>query len=977
MLPLSLLRLPVGLAVCLGGIFVSRAAVPPGSALAAPRAPWTTSAIAGSPEAPAPYRVERAYPALTFAQPLEVAVLPGTDRLVVVELGGKLRSFRAGDQSVAETDLFGDVSRFDRELTEAYAITFHPKFSENRHAYVLALAKTPGVKNREDGTRIIRFNVTAAPIPRLDYASGKVIITWLQGGHNGGNLRFGPDGMFYFGAGDAGPAEPPDPFVTGQDISDLLGSIMRIDVDRTDPGLAYAIPRDNPFIGVPKARGEVWAYGLRNPWRITFDPKSGELYAGDVGWQLWEMVQRIQRGGNYGWSLTEGGKQDVRRDRLVGPSLVLPPLVVHPHEEAASITGGEFYYGEKLPELRGAYLYGDWQTGVFWSLRADGDRVIEQRELCRSVLSPVGFGVQRDGEILICDYAAGGLWRFAKNLAAGAPSRFPQKLSATGLFADTPQQNPAAGVVPYEVNAPRWADHATGERWVAFPGDSRVTPAAKQLGVMPVGRWVFPDNAVLAKTYSLETERGNPATRRRVETQILHYDQQQWSAYSYRWNDAQTDAELVPARGAQTVFEIKDRAAPGGTAQQTWRFHSRVECLRCHNQTVNFTPGYHTLQLDRPASAQLDTLRRAGLAQPDFKKIDARAADPHGAAGSLELRARSYLHTNCASCHRMNGGGSTPVWFNLDAPLADASLLDMPPVRGDLGLPEARVIAAGDAARSVVLQRMAAEGAGHMPYVGSRLADERGLRLVRAWIESLTPAKDDTPAAVKTQRTLERTALAQLTRGDETKLGPLLATGSGALSVALALAENSLPEKIRERAIAQGAALADPFRRDLFERFLPAAQRRQVLGATFDRAQLLGLPGDATRGRAIFAAACISCHRAGDTGLDFGPDLSRIGAKWDRAGLLEQIVAPSAVVEPEWQLATVTLKNGTVKFGFVAARDGQALTLRLAGGVVEKIPAPTVARVDATRTSVMPEGLLQNLTASEAADLIAYLAGLR
>ncbi|MDP3069554.1 MAG: PQQ-dependent sugar dehydrogenase [Opitutaceae bacterium] len=946
--------------------------------LALPRAPWTTSAIMGTPEAPPPYRVERAFPQLTFAQPLEVAVLPGTDRLVVVELGGKLRSFRASDENASETDLFGDVARFDRELTDAYAVTFHPKFAENRFAYVLALAKKPGVKNHENGTRIIRFKVTADPIPRLDHTTGQVLLTWLQGGHNGGNLRFGPDGMLYFGAGDAGPAEPPDPFVTGQDLSDLLASIMRIDVDRTDPGLAYAIPRDNPFVGVAKARGEVWAYGLRNPWRIAFDPKSGELYTGDVGWQLWEMIYRVQRGGNYGWSLTEGGRQDVRPDRLIGPSPVLPALAVHSHEEAASITGGEFYHGQALPELSGAYLYGDWQTGVFWSLRADGDRVTELRELCRAPLSPVGFGVQPDGEILICDYAGGGLWRFTRNPAAGSPSKFPRRLSETGLFADTPRQQPAPGVVPYEINAPRWADHATSERWVAFPGDGRITLATKQLGVMPVGRWVFPDNAVLTKTYSLELERGNPATRRRVETQLLHYDGQlqQWGAYSYRWNEAQTDAELVPARGDETVLDIKDSGAPGGAQRQTWRFHSRAECLRCHNQTINFAAGFNALQLDRPTPSspgrQIDVLQAAGLA-----RAEPRMADPHGDAATLELRARSYLHANCGTCHRFNGGGSANLLLNIDLPLKEAKLIDEKPVQGDLGLPDARVIAPGDPARSVLLYRLATEGRGHMPYVGSRLVDARGLLLVRDWIAGLNANNSEVAPAAKVQRDAELAALRSLRRGEIAALAPLLATGSGALSVVLDLMDSRLPAAVRAEAITQGATLTDPVRRDLFERFLPDAQRRQVLGVNFKPEQILARQGDAGRGRAVFATACVACHRADGIGIDFGPDLSRIGAKYAPAALLEHIVAPNALVDPVWQLASVELKGGGVKAGFVIARDGTALTLKVAGGATERIPASQVAQVSASRTSLMPEGLLHNLTALEAADLIAFLAALK
>ncbi|MBL9190480.1 MAG: PQQ-dependent sugar dehydrogenase [Opitutaceae bacterium] len=950
----------------------------PAAEIPAARAPWNTSAIRGTPEAPPPFRVERAFPNLTFAQPIEVAPLPGTDRLVVVELGGKLRSFRAGDENASETDLFGDVARFDRELTDAYALTFHPRFAENRFAYVLALVKKPGVRNNENGTRIIRFKVTADPIPRLDHASGTVLITWLQGGHNGGNLRFGPDGMLYFGAGDAGPAEPPDLFVTGQDISDLLGSVMRIDVDRAEPGLAYAIPRDNPFVGVPKARGEVWAYGLRNPWRIAFDPKSGELYTGDVGWQLWEMIYRVKRGGNYGWSLTEGGKQDVRPDRLIGPSPILPPLAIHSHEEAASITGGEFYHGKALPELRGAYLYGDWQTGVFWSLRADGDRVTELRELCRTPLSPVGFGVQSDGEILICDYAAGGLWRFARNPAAGAPSKFPRRLSETGLFADTPRQRPAPGVVPYEINAPRFADHATAERWVAFPGDGKITFAARQLGVMPAGRWVYPDNAVLAKTYTLEFERGKPATRRRIETQLMHYDAQtqQWGAYSYRWNDAQTDADLVPTRGDEATFDIKDTAAPGGTLRQTWRFHSRAECLRCHNLTTNYTPGFNALQLDRPTAAspgrQLDTFHALGLGRPE-----PRMADPHGDAGTLETRARSYLHANCSACHRHNGGGSAPLWLNVDAVLKDSSLLGAKPVQGDLGLPDARVIAPGDPARSVLLYRIATEGRGHMPYLGSRLVDERGLMLVRDWIAGMNPNNDDIAPAAKAQRDAEREHLRALRRGDTAALTPLLATGSGALSIVLELLDRRLPAPVRAEAIAQGSALADPVRRDLFERFLPDAQRRQVLGANFKPEKILALSGDTARGRAVFATACIACHRADGAGIDFGPDLSRIGAKYDRAALLEHIVAPNALVDPAWQLATIELKGGGVKSGFVVARDGDALTLKVAGGATERIPANQVGKVSATRTSMMPEGLLQNFTAAEAADLIAFLTVLK
>lgn len=941
-----------------------------GAALAAAeRMPWTASRVHGSPEPPAPYRVERAFPKLTFALPLDAVRIPGTERLVIVEQRGRLFSF-PNDESCEQADLFGDLKQFERETVECYGIAFHPRFAENRFVFVWINLDLRGKPNREEGTRIVRFRVAAESPPQLDLASGETIFMWLGGGHNGGNLRFGPDGMLYISTGDAATPDPPDPLATGQDISDVLSSVLRIDVDRADAGKAYAIPKDNPFAATPGARGEVWAYGFRNPWRLSFDAKTGALWVGDVGWELWEMIYRVERGGNYGWSITEGGRQDVRPDRARGPTPILPPVAAHSHEEAASITGGDVYYGKRLPELTGAYIYGDWQLGTFWALR-DG----AGRELCRSTLMPVGFGVAPDGELLICDQGGGGLWRLARNPDAGKPSQFPRKLSETGLFNDVSKQTPSPGVVPYAVNAERWADHGTGERWIAIPGSENVSIAKKDLGVMAAGRWVFPNDTVFTKTYSLEMERGNPATRRRVETQLLHYDGQQWAAYSYRWNDAQTDADLVPSRGADAAFEVKDAAAPGGVRRQTWRYFSRAECLRCHNMRENFAPGFSVVQLDRAASDaagnQLDRLHQLGLAP-----VGGKPAKPDADHGAVETRARFYLHANCATCHRQHGGGAVPSWMNIDAPLASARLIGTKPVQGDLGLPEARVIAPGNPARSALLYRMTTAGRGHMPYLGGKLIDDGGIMLVRDWIAGMEGERD-LPAAVAQQRESEAKALARLIAGDTTLLEKLLATSSGALSVALAVIDGSLQGDLRAQAIAQGSALPDPLRRDLFERFLPEEQRRQVLGPEIHPETILARQGDAARGKPLFVAVCAACHRAGETGIDFGPDLTRIAAKYDQAKLLEQILKPASVIEAPWHLTTVTLKSGETVSGFNTAAGGPDLVLKLAGGITRFIPAAQVEKTNMERISLMPEGLLQNLTAQEAADLLEFLSSLK
>src|SRR5207248_1932190 len=307
---------------------------------ATPRPAWTTSRLTGSPEPPHPYTIKRAFPKLTFKNPLLLTMAPGGNRFFVGEQAGKIYSF-PNDQACAKADLFLDVAReletWDKAkvkgLDALYGLVFHPQFAKNRYCYVCyALNGKIQGEQLQDGSRVSRFRVTETDPPRCDPKSEKVIITWLAGGHNGGDLHFGNDGFLYISTGDAASPNPPDELDTGQDISDLLSSILRIDVDHEDRGKPYAIPADNPFIGIPRARTEVWAYGFRNPWRMGFDRPTGDLWVGDVGWELWEMIYRVKRGGNYGWSVMEG-PQPVRPESKRGPTPILPPAIAFPHTE--------------------------------------------------------------------------------------------------------------------------------------------------------------------------------------------------------------------------------------------------------------------------------------------------------------------------------------------------------------------------------------------------------------------------------------------------------------------------------------------------------------------------------------------------------------------------------------------------------------------------------------------------------------------
>src|SRR5262245_57629067 len=232
-----------------------------------PRLPWTTSRIAGAPEPPRPYIAERIFSSLEFNQPLELVALPGTNRLVILQAQGKIYSFENRPNDLDLTaDLFADIRERDPKFDRLYGFVFHPKFLENRYCFVSYVLSGRGA----DGSRVSRFKVAASDPPRLIPESEEIILTWQAGGHNGANLQFGPEGYLYISTGDAGDAFPPDGRNSGQDISDLEASILRIDVDRRDAGLAYHIPPDNPFIGHVGARGEVWVYGIRILLKLAF-----------------------------------------------------------------------------------------------------------------------------------------------------------------------------------------------------------------------------------------------------------------------------------------------------------------------------------------------------------------------------------------------------------------------------------------------------------------------------------------------------------------------------------------------------------------------------------------------------------------------------------------------------------------------------------------------------------------------------------
>lgn len=937
------------------------------SMAAAGRVPWNSNRVVGSPNPPAPYTVERLFPKLTFSSPVDVVALPGSDRLLVLEQGGKLLSFPAV-ADVDHADLVFNFRKNHDPFDSAYSLTFHPKFKENR--FVFVCYAEPG--GRTDGSHVSRFTLRDSDPPVIEPGSEKVILRWLSGGHNGGCLAFGNDGLLYISAGDASNPDPPDlPYRTGQDLSDLLANILRIDVDHAEGTNAYAIPSNNPFIHTPGARPEIYAFGLRNPWRISFDRPTGDLWTGDVGFEQWEMIHRVKAGGNYGWSITEGPNLHVRTDVKPGPGPILPPLVALPHSEAASITGGRVYHGQKLPKLRGAYLYGDWETGKFWALRHEGDRLVSNDELCDTTLKPVSFGEDREGELLIVDYT-GGLYRFIPSGAGLANLAFPRKLSDTGAFTNLAMLAPAPGVVAYRINTEAWHDYAEAERVVGVPGDTAIATAGGPANIAG-GTWNFPANTVFAKTLTLELQRGQTASRRHVETQLLHFDGQGWNAYTYRWNSAQTDADLVAAEGANETFTVRDPAAPGGQREVPWRFASRAECLRCHNAWAGDTLSFSWAQLNTPGTvSELGRLEQLGVLQvKDAPRPIPQLANPYDATLALDDRARSWLQMNCAPCHRNGAGGGVPAWFNRELSLEATRAYDTRPIRGDFGIVGARVIAPADPFRSTLFYRISTEGSGRMPHIGSRLVDERGVALMRDWIASLPAKADATGTETAAHRQLAAEIAVLLKTGETSRL---LSTMNGALALLGSLAPKAAAAE-SQALIALATTHTNALVRDLFQRLLPPDRRRPTLGADFDPQVVLSLKGEASRGRELFAGAaqCARCHVVGGVGRAYGPELTAISAKYDRAQLLEQVLNPSKVIAPEFVTTAVTLKDDSELSGFVIARTATGFTLRDESLTTHAVRLADVKEARESTVSAMPEGLLAPLTAQEAADLIEFL----
>ena len=354
-------------------------------------------------------KVVNAYPKLTFSAPVEYTYAnDGTNRVFVVEQAGRIRVFD-NNETAASAGTYLDIRNrvnYGGEMG-LLGLAFHPNFKQNGFFYVNYTKDNP----RE--TVVSRFKAPSVDASEVDPASEMVLFKFAQpyANHNGGKILFGPDGYLYVATGDGGSGG--DPQNNAQNRSSWLGKILRVDVNATDKG-QYGIPADNPFKGnANDYREEIFAYGLRNPWRISFDDK-GRLWAGDVGQNKIEEVDIVTKGGNYGWRVKEGNSDYNAKDNTAAD--YVPPVWQYNHDNGdVSITGGYVYRGAANPALRGQYVYADYASGRVWALMPNGAKAATNQEIVSRAGAISAFGEDQKGELYLCDHGAGRILKLDGN----------------------------------------------------------------------------------------------------------------------------------------------------------------------------------------------------------------------------------------------------------------------------------------------------------------------------------------------------------------------------------------------------------------------------------------------------------------------------------------------------------------------------------------------------------------------------------
>jgi putative heme-binding domain-containing protein len=639
--------------------------------------------------------------------------------------------------------------------------------------------------------------------------------------------------------------------------------------------------------------------------------------------------------------------------------------------------------------LNGQFIYGDYITGTIWSVGRSVDGSYVGRTLVDTDLRITEFMEGSAGELFVVDYdLTGQIYELLPNDVEDHSANFPRLLSQTGLFKSLTPMQPAAGVVRYDVVVPRWTDGAVAERFLAVPGDHSIE-LAPYSGV----RGTYPEGTAFAKHLSIPNADGDPGTP--LETQILHLQNGVWNPYGYLWNDAGTDADLVSPIGTTKPVQWPDTNIPGHMIERTWRTSAVNECRLCHNAGPGFVLGFVGNQLARTTShdfATVDQLpwlasQHVIAAVPEASRSGVhRLVDPQDESQDLNDRARSYLHGNCSMCHHKGGNAIVSFFLTRDLPFDQLNTNKGTNI-GTFGMTNAKIIVPGDPYRSVLMYRISKLGYARMPYIGSQVVDPQGIVLIDRWIRSLSG--DSAQVAERSEPLVARSpqaiALATLSSPNSSRevrtdaIQRLTGSTEGALALMAQLHSAKLTTADRETAIESVRSSSSDIR-GLFDNFVPESQRKKTLGRTFEPSLVLSQDGDPLRGRLIFfsdAARCRNCHHSDDAVASVGPTLTEISKKYPHASeLLQHIMLPSMKIDDKFAAWTAVTMDGRVLNGLMESQSDDQVVLKLADRQQVRIAKSEIEELQKSTKSLMPDGVLADLTADETADLLAFIRSL-
>ncbi|HEY6123638.1 MAG TPA: PQQ-dependent sugar dehydrogenase [Steroidobacteraceae bacterium] len=695
--------------------------------------PSNTSCLAGDPPASTvSLAVQRVFGGLpNFTQPIAMLQEPGNSaRWYVVQKTGSVRVFDNTPSASTTREFINIASRLNSNPSSSnderglLGMAFHPNYPADPRVYLFYTGTdtTLGLVDRVSQFRLASNGTTLDPTTELELFN----VDDPESNHNGGHIAFGPDGFLYIGIGDGGSGGDPHGTIgNGQNRQTMLGKVLRIDIAAASSTNTYTIPSNNPYVGNARCNAtgtgtancpEIFAYGFRNPWRWSFDRGSGQLWLNDVGQGALEEVDLVVRGGNYGWRCLEGTSNT---GDACGPNpSPIAPVAQYGRTLGFSTTGGVVYRGSAIPALHGRYVFGDFGSGNLWHIARDTAPTLNlTADMALSTgLQIASFGEDTNGEVYIV-HLGGTLHRLAQG--AGGGRQIPAQLSQTGCVNATTPTQPASGLIPYAPNAAFYSDGAVKARWLALPDGQRIVVNAEN-------DFEFPNGSVLVKNFSIGTQL--------VETRLfMRHSNGAWAGYTYEWDAAGADATRVV--GGKTVQ----------VAGQTWQFPSEAQCLQCHSAAAGRTLGLEIGQLNGdfgyPARTanQLTTLNAIDTLTPALTQTPAQLPlipDPFGSA-ALGSRARAYLHTNCAHCHRPGGPATGDLDFRYTTAIAATNACDVTPTFGNLGLTNARIIAPGTAASSVVVARVNRVGTDAMPPLARHRIDTAGVQLLTDWVNGL------------------------------------------------------------------------------------------------------------------------------------------------------------------------------------------------------------------------------------------------